>query len=135
MKHLISTLIVLISLAACHHSDNGDLDGMWQLTSRVELPSGEQTADKHSRIYWYVQMDLMKLEDKNLDTFHLAHFRHTADSLKIEKVYQSPFDSIVPIKKLAHYGVEPDGKFRIETLDADRLVLRNEKRILTFRKY
>ncbi len=135
MKNIIYALFVLIALMACHHSDNGDLDGMWQLTGRVELPSGEQTADKRSRIYWHVQMNLMKLEDKNLDTFYLAHFRHTADSLLIEDVHQSPFDSIVPLTKLAHYGVEPDGKFRIETLDAERMVLRNEKRILTFRKY
>lgn len=129
--------LLTLPLTSCDKMDcNGRLDGNWQLTRWEDRSSGEVRADKHTGIYYCVKLDLIQLKrlKEGRPTF-LTRFVHRDDSLFIGEVHMSPFDEIVSRDKLVDYGVEPDGKFRVEVLNRDRMVLSNPHSILTFRKY
>lgn len=137
MKRLIFVFsILLIATVSCEKADcNGDLDGMWQLTSWTRLGNGQEVANKYSSIFWHFKLNLMKFEKKNTSFFYLARFQHKEDSLFIGEVHQTPFDSIVSLDSLASYGVEGKGRFKVEALDGKHMVLRDENNRLAFRKY
>lgn len=136
MKNLFIILFALVVISACEKVDcNGDLDGMWQLTSWQDLKTGQQVADKHSKIFWHVKLALMQFNKSTEATYYLAHFRHTSDSLFVKDVYQSPHDTPASLDALAPYGVEADGKFHVEQLSGSRMVLRTVNHRLTFRKF
>jgi len=50
-------------------------------------------------------------------------------------VYHGSKDEIVDITELAPFGVPADGKFAIDKLSKQTLVLRSDDAVLTFRKY
>ncbi len=139
MKRNTILLLALLPLAACDKTDvNGDLDGNWQLTSWVDRQTGDTVATNHSRrIYYTVKYDILQTRDldRGYDTFHLSYFHYTRDSLFIVRTFHRPFDTSEPLDSLTRYGCAPDGKFAIKTLTGKRLVLSNDRNVLTFRKY
>ena len=86
MKRLLLLLATCAGLTACEvrTSDNGDFDGLWQLTALDSLDSG-RTVDMHtSGEYWAVQVHL--LEVRNMKGGHGAvifRFDFAGDSLKL----------------------------------------------------
>ncbi|MBO4593791.1 MAG: lipocalin-like domain-containing protein [Bacteroidaceae bacterium] len=136
MKKLILYILILCPLFCFIGCDkletNGDFAGMWQLTEWKNLADGQIVADKHDGIYYSVQLDLMAFNGKDQ---YLARFRRTSDSLFIGTVYHGPKDDIVGYDELAKYGVPADGKFAIERLTKQALILRTDDVRLTFRKY
>lgn len=117
--------------------DNGRLGGLWQMKEWKAVPSGEIKATKEDRIFYSVQLDLMKFQkigDTGSDYF-LSRFSHKGDSLIIGTVYSRPKDSIVSVSLLAPYGVPADGRFHIDHLSDHTLVLSSDSALLTFRKY
>lgn len=135
-KFLFISIICLIACTSCDKIDNnGDFGGMWQMTEWKQLSDGEIIADKYDGIYWNVQLDLMKFGLGHSTGFYLARFKKTSDSLFIGTIYLPPKDDIVGYDAVMSYGVPADGKFAIEKLTKQALVLRSNEAILTFRKY
>lgn len=131
-------LIIPFLLFSCDkQDDNGRLGGLWQMKEWKSLPSGQVVAGKEDRIFYSVQLDLMKFQ-KIGDTeasYFLSRFSHRGDSLIIGTVYSRPNDSIVSVSMLAPYGVPKDGRFHIDHLSDHSLVLSSDSARLTFRKY
>ncbi len=137
-KTLLFSAMLTILAAGCQKIDcNGELDGMWQLTEWKNRADNARLADKTSGIFWCVQLKLMKFERKNSTDTHyfLSRFRHEGDSLFLGDVFASPYDEPAALDKLAPFGVDAEGKFRVETLDDERMVLSNKSSLLTFRRY
>jgi len=137
INNITKTLLVatlLLCMGSCDKmEDNGDFAGLWYLSEWRSLPDGEIKADKYNRIFYAVQLDLMNFRN-DYDSY-LSRFRRTADSLFIGTVYHNITDDIVGIEVLAPFGVPADGKFAIEKLTKEALVLRSNEAVLTFRKY
>lgn len=137
---IMPVFLILLSLFLCtcdKEDDNGRLGGMWQMKEWRSVPSGELIAGKEERIFYSVQLDLMKFQrigDTNPPYF-LSRFTHRGDSLIIGTVYSRPKDSIVSISMLAPYGVPADGRFHIDHLSSHTLILSADSVRLTFRKY
>lgn len=144
MKRLLLLLATCAGLTACEvrTSDNGDFDGLWQLTALDSLDSG-RTADMHtSGEYWAVQVHL--LEVRNMKGAHgavLFRFDFAGDSLKLRSPYydESGENGTLPthdVSRLKAYGIDrSDQAFRVVTLDSDDMVLQKEDVRLRFRKY
>lgn len=130
---LVATL--LLGMGSCDKmEDNGNFAGLWYLNEWKSLPDGEIKADKQNRIFYAVQLDLMNFRGGGHGSY-LSRFRRTTDSLFIGTVYHGSKDEIVDITELAPFGVPADGKFAIDKLSKQTLVLRSDDAVLTFRKY
>lgn len=135
MKQILLSLTLLFALSACSKmDDNGDFGGTWQLTSWITKSDSTVVATNADAIYYYVQGELMKTQKLGEEVFYLMTFRTTSDSLFIDQIYMSPFDSIVPPDSLARFGFTPSGSFRFDALSSKSMVLSNEENVLTFRK-
>ena len=141
MKHIsiLSLFLVLtaaVALSCSKMDDNGDLGGNWQLTEWRNTVADTVVATNSSRIYFTVQKELVKLQCLDAAVYYLATFRHTADSLCLETIYQQPYDSVVaPSDLTATLGVDATGRFHIDALSSEYLVLSTPSARLTFRKY
>ena len=136
MKRNILAVIFVLIIASCAKNDcNGDLDGTWQMISWQTVDGTHQIADKTSGIYWHFKLSLLKTHKPSESLYYLSYFKYTSDSIIIEKTYRSPYDEPAPLTELSPYGVPVDGKFRIEKLDNDYMLLRSSTNRLSFRKY
>lgn len=136
MKRTISFFLLLaLLLTACENKrdNNGDLGGMWQMTL-WRNPQGDTLATKHTAIYYYFQLNVMKVQRKDHPYF-LMRFIHTEDSLLVGTTFAQPFDSIVGRDQLLLYGVPTDGRFHIDALSNNLMQLSGKSGTLQFRKY
>ena len=147
-KYLLKLLMasLLISLSACEFemSDNGDLDGFWQLYSVDTLETGHSADMRHNGIYWGIQMHLLSIETKKPFTRFLFRFNHEGNTLHL---YDPRFDSSLGVDQRIDEAVthEEDLKMlglfsldetlQIETLNSSRMILRNDSLRLFLRKY
>lgn len=154
MKHiiLISCLTFLINLIGCDKlPQNGDLDGMWQVT---EISYNSQNGQydsivnkKAEQIYWLFQLDLMAIRSKvegqdNLSDNIRARFKHTGNTLDIYEIYYHEWgitDSLITnpnTTEYVRYGIKGNkAHFKIEKLDADHMRLQSDYAIISFRKF
>ena len=138
MKHLVYILPLCLILAACefHASENGDLDGFWQMTQIDTLETGSETDVREDLLFYSFYVHLMTAETPS----YTAYFRFTksADSL----ILYSPTDGgrtdndITDISKLQPMGINRlrEG-FLIEGLTSDLMILKSQELRLHFRKY
>ena len=144
MKLLAYILFVLcLTLSACEieTSNNGQLDGNWQLRTIDTLQTGGICDMSESYIYWSVENNLLQLRDiDNNNLKILFRFEKKGDLLNIH----SPFKVITKdklealeddnlLRPFGIYGTTVD--FSIEQLNGSQLVLRNEDYRFHFRKY
>ena len=140
MKRGITTLIILLlALSACDNKrdHNGDLGGMWQLTE-WRSPDGTTLATKEDQIFYSLQLNLIRFRDYDDGTwgdYYLAYFRHTPDSLIVYRPVNYAKDSLVSLTDLARYGVPANGRFHIDVLTNDLMVLTSSEGAINFRKY
>lgn len=137
----------LTALAACDDfqaSDNGKLDGFWQLTQVDTLQSGRSEDVAKRMIFWSVQADLLEMKDLHDMThaYHgiFFHFSHEGDRLRIyDPVIDNRMisDSIVAEERtLWFYGVyHLEEAFQVLQLEAKKMTLENERLRMYFRKY
>lgn len=148
-KLLYLALTACICFTACDFetSDNGDLDGYWQLR-QVDTLNGGSTDMRNSGLFWSVQVNLLEIHDNITPTNSiLFRFEKSGDILRIWNpiVNNRPIsDSIVKSPNtLAYYYVEsyykPDSTLEailhIQELGSERMVLQNDSYRLHFRKY
>ena len=101
-KYLLKLLMasLLISLSACEFemSDNGDLDGFWQLCTVDTLATGHSSDMRQIGIYWSVQMHILSIENKPRFIRFLFRFEQSDNQLRI---YSPRLDNRISYAKLA----------------------------------
>ena len=138
-RNILISILMVLALSACENKrdDNGPLGGMWQLTE-WRSPEGTTLATKADQIFYSVQLKLIELRDYNDGTwgdYYLAYFRQTPDSLIIYRPVNYAKDSLVSLRDLARYGVPADGRFHIDALNRDMMILSSPAGTINFRKY
>lgn len=150
MKHVLRLLFGLttlfIGLAACDKiPQNGDLDGMWQLTEMTPAATGVTTHKKPEAIYWSFQLDVLMIHTPyklhNGKTYNTSGlFEKRGDSLHVNTVYVHYVnrDSLISdphSTTLDAVGIHGNsGHFRIESLSDSHMTLSSDFCRLAFRK-
>lgn len=140
---LILPIAVLFTLTECtfETSDNGDLDGYWQLTAIDTLATAHTADMRHSGIYWAVQVRLLLIRDVTVNSPNvLFRFEKTAETLTISNPVIDERDvSDIKVENpdiLHPYGIyRLKETFRILQLDSQNMVLENQDFRMHFRKY
>lgn len=140
MKRLVYIMALAAMLGSCtlETSDNGDLDGLWQLYSLDSLATGASADMRGSHVFWAVQCQL--LEARSRETQVLFRFNNTGDSLFLSDPYINDRDSsdikVTDAAILAPLGINSLGEhFGIKALGSDKMVLEAPTLRLYFRKY
>ena len=143
-KNFLFLLFLCFGLASCEVrvSDNGDFDGLWQLTSIDSTSVGRVVDMRSSGEFWAVQVHLLEVRNsKGMHKRVLFRFTFQNDSLLLRSPYfdesgeggELPEHDVNPLKP---YGIDcSDQSFRIHTLNSDRMILEKENVKLYFRKY
>lgn len=144
---LISIITLLFTVSACtiEHSENGALDGMWQLTQLDTLninDTEEHSADMRTAgIFWSVQHNLLRMSavygDANPVFFR---FIHSTGNLTLSDPYfdnrQEGDIKIEDPSELDFYSIDSlEPAFYVEKLTSGRMTLRSERFRFHFRKY
>ena len=138
MRRTLCALCLLSVLCAgCERmtDENGDLDGMWQLTEWRDKSTNKIVKTNEDHIYYNVQLDLIKFQEYNKNTYYLSHFAVTSDSLLISAPYYWPGDQQRPMSEVSKFGVPANVHFHIDALTNSRMQLSTDVAVLTFRKY
>lgn len=130
-------------MAACtmETSDNGKLDGMWQLTQLDTLSTAGCTDMRQSGIFWSVQRNLLKTAALyESDTGVFFRFQHNGTQLTISEPYidnRSEGDiKVEDPEVLSKYNIDAlEQTFEIEKLTSAKMVLTSERFRFHFRKY
>ena len=138
-RNILISILMVLALSACENKrdHNGDLGGMWQMTE-WRNPAGTTIATKEDRIFYSVQLELIEFRDYNDGTwgdYYLAYFCQTPDSLIVYRPVNYAKDSLVRLNDLQRYGVPADGRFHIDALTDDKMVLSSTEGTINFRKY
>ena len=146
MRLLAFALLALL-MSACvefHTSENGKLDGFWQLTQVDTLENGISEDMTQRMIFWSVQSKLLLMQDRH-DMTHAYlgiyfHFEHEGDKLC---VYDPTIDNrlisdsvVTEVRMLSFYGVyHLREEFRVLRLESTKMTLENERLRMHFRKF
>ncbi len=143
MRRLLYFTLSLIMITSCtlDSSDNGALDGYWQLSSIDTLANGHSVNMRDSGIFWAVQKDLLvarATKEPLLEVIFI--FKHTSDSLILSKPHLAFRDSsdiiVTDASVLYRLGVtDLQEHYAVSELSSSRMVLRNNDLQLLFRKY
>ena len=129
-------------LASCDFvtSDNGDLDGLWQMTVKEHVRSSEVTDMRARRVSWAFQGGLVQMNSEQIEEVtgqftltddvlrvtNLNHFTHTDGDSRIDSV-----DDVM--RELGVYRLEET--YEVKELNKNTLRLQNDSVRLVFRKY
>jgi hypothetical protein len=143
MKRTIYIIVACITLAACEleTSNNGKLDGNWQLRQIDTLSTGGTTDMSHSYIYWAVENHLLQvrdIDDSNLTIFF--QFEKAGSQLTIQSPYKvvtkDQLEAIEDEETLRPFGIVGlQDTFQFEELSGKVLTLKNQFYRLHFRRY
>lgn len=142
-QHIIGLLLAIAAFSACdiEHSNNGNLDGYWQLTQLDTIATGGSADMKESAIYWAVQHNLLEIKNVN-DLLRNVFFRFEQSEATL-RIYNPISDNKVisdsvvtsPVT-LQPFGIQHlDETLAIEQLTSSHMTLRNELFRFHFRKY
>lgn len=125
-------LVLLAVLCGCENKrDSSDLAGQWQLLEWRDA-SGKTVGTKEDGIYYRFQLSLLQLEFS-----YYCKYVETPDSLILLGAYKNKYntDTPVPFTEFAEYGIPEDGRFGIDALNDNDLVLSGKSGVLRFRRY
>ena len=143
MRKLLYIFFVLLMFAACdiHTSDNGDLDGYWQLRSVDTLSTGGTCDMRDSMRFWGFQANLLHVRYKNEKIRKVLMRFNITDNVMILS------DPIIDLRDssdilftdttiLWHYGIHDIPEtLKVITLNSSTMVLENRVLRLNLRKY
>lgn len=142
MKKITFLFAALLLLTSCEieFSNNGKLDGFWQMIA-VDTLATQHTSDlKTSGRTWAFQGRLLEMRDTKGGYSDLYFsFEHRGDSLFLDSPYLSDRDvddiKITDVNIVRPYGVNglKEG-FEIENLSNNKLILRSKTLRLMLRK-
>ncbi len=131
---LLSAVVMMTLLTNCdiEGSDNGALDGFWQLTEMTVWEDGVQTGPtdmRESGIYWGVQGDLLRIGSTYFD------FEHNGNTLRLWNPFRGNtyVEDAEELKRYGLYSLEET--FTVEQLTGSEMTLRTEIVRLKLRKY
>lgn len=143
-KILFSLITILFALASCgdllEHSQNGELDGYWKLTTIDTLATGGQKSVSEQSLFMAVQGKIMMLNDRNNGDEYVFQFNHADGHLKIFDARQSNRGKGDPLLTDPE-GLRPFGfnnleeDFTVEKLTGGKLVLNDGTLRLHFVKF
>lgn len=148
MKHLYYIIIgICLLLAGCdtHSSDNGDLDGFWQVRTMENLLTGEVSDGRDHQVTWAFQGDFLMLNfDRNKGgTEYVASFIYTGDALKVHNPYLSgrflegnddtPVEDAAVLNIFGIYHLEEN--YEVVQLDGDDMCLQSQTMRLYLKRY
>lgn len=87
---VITCVALCTAMISCdiETSDNGNLDGFWQLTQIDSVANNKSVSMKESQIFWAFQTDVMEVRNlKAGDTKVLFRFEKTGNQLSIHTPY------------------------------------------------
>lgn len=132
---MLCLLCCTFLLSSCKMADeNGDLDGMWQLTEWRDA-AGQTVPFNKGELYYCFQLKLLKFQSAKRDSYYLSYFSHTGDILQIGKTVEWPSEEERPLSELAPFGAPSDGRFHIDLLTGSHMQLSTGESVLLFRKY
>ena len=142
MKKITFLFAAFLLLTSCEieFSNNGNLDGFWQMIA-VDTLATQHTSDlKTSGRTWAFQGRLLEMRDTKGGYSDLYFsFEHRGDSLFLDSPYLSDRDvddiKITDVNIVRPYGVNglKEG-FEIESLSNNKLILRSKTLRLMLRK-
>lgn len=143
MRNLLYFILSLITITSCtlDTSDNGDLDGYWQLSSIDTLANGHSVNMRDSGIFWAVQKDLLVTRATKEPLIEVIFkFKHTSDSLILSKPHLAFRDSsdiiVTDASVLYRLGITNlQEQYVILELSSSIMALKNKDLQLMFRKY
>lgn len=158
MMHRFLPYILLLCSFFCtgcefETSDNGALDGYWQLASVEVLHRNSEAASSNTlavdlhqdmipmRQFWSFQVNLLQLSDQRfLLPSYLFRFEHRGDSLHIYNPYEldrtsedRPVTDASMLEPYKLYGLEE--RFHIEWLKEGTMCLENDSLRFFFNRY
>ena len=142
MKKITFLFAAFLLLTSCEieFSNNGKLDGFWQLIA-VDTLATQHTSDlKTSGRTWAFQGRLLEMRDTKGGFSDLYFsFEHRGDSLFLDSPYLSDRDvddiKITDVNIVRPYGVNGlKERFEIESLSNNKLILRSKTLRLMLRK-
>ena len=142
MKKITFLFAALLLLTSCEieFSNNGKLDGFWQMIA-VDTLATQHTSDlKTSGRTWAFQGRLLEMRDtKGVCSDVYFNFIHRGDSLLLDTPYRSERDSddlkVTDIREVSPYGVNGLSEgFAVESLSNDKMILRSKTLRLRLRK-
>lgn len=143
-KILFSLITILFALASCgdllEHSQNGELDGYWKLTTIDTLATGGQKSVSEQSLFMAVQGKIMMLNDRDNGDEYVFQFNHADGHLKIFDARQSNREKGDPLLTDPE-GLRPFGfnnleeDFTVEKLSNGKLVFNDGTLRLHFVKF
>lgn len=143
-KGLLSILMAGVGMlmASCEleMSDNGKLDGFWQLRSVDTLANGASADVRSMYVTWSFQGRLMQVRHVSSVLGVFFDFNHQGDSLYISNPYLSDREvddvKVTDPRLLQGYGIQKlEEGYRILQLDNNTMKLQSDLVRLTFKKY
>lgn len=144
MRKLLYIFTMLLMLAACdiHTSNNGDLDGYWQLRSVDTLSSGMSCDMRDSMLFWSFQGKLLHVRDNKEEKLDKVFMRFTLSD-KVMTLTNPIIDLrdssdlvLTDTTFLRHYGIhDMPETLKVVTLNSSTMILENRVLRLNFRKY
>lgn len=145
MRKLFGSVLMATAFlfASCdfHVSDNGDLDGFWQLTDVDTLANGHSGDVRELQVFWSVQADLLEMHDIGDEHPRLLfRFKHEGDRLILSSPIannRSISDSIVTdVNTISFYGLSHlTETLQVLQLTGQKMTLQSERLRMYFRKY
>lgn len=146
MRKLLYSMMTVALLASCdiETSDNGQLDGFWQLNQVDTLATGGTTDMHESMVYWAFQNKLLEISHltnvEGRGDNYFFRFHRDGTSLLISSPYHhlwrepdEPVEYVDVLRPLGINQLEED--FHLDMLDDDILMMNNNVLRLTFVKY
>ena len=143
-KSVWSVLLAgLLTMTGCtfETSDNGSLDGYWQLTSVDSLANPSSTDMRESGFYWAVQARLLEVRNVKTSLVRVFfRFERTDGKLILSNPVASERlegDSMITdVTQLRPYGLTRlNDTLEVLRLDNERMILESEIVRMHFRKY
>ena len=126
LKIFLGSLSLSVALTACEFetSDNGDLDGLWQLTQQDSVRTGASKDMRSSGVYWAVQVRLLQIQGGSRRGYY--RFTHSDGWLRLR-----PAD----VDKEGNEDTTTLYSYRVRALNSSKMVLDDDTVRLSFRKY
>lgn len=140
-KLLLLLSCLFITSCEIEMTDNGKLDGNWQLCQIDTLATNGTCDMSYSSIYWGMENNLLQVRDIDNNNLRiLFRFNHQGDSLFIFDPYHViTKDELEPVESdslLLPLGIsQTEEHFLIEQLSNGNLTLKSPIYRLRFRKY
>jgi hypothetical protein len=141
----VLSVICLFSGCEMHHSDNGLLDGFWQMTA-VDTIGGQSADMRQSRVFWCIQGDVLQMRRMNGVLYEekqgivAFRFEQSDNTLTVSEPVvcdRANSDSLLTdISIVTPYGVNSlKESFQVLRLDGSAMTLESAELRLHFRRY